>query len=176
MTKFIKSWLDEVWGATAIEFALVAFPFIMLMVGIVEVSLMFTSAVLLEGGTSVASRLIRTCQIQDMGGDPEINFINALCGHASLIGCSDNILVESIVMPDDSFSSVADYQPVYDHNGVFVPSGFDPGGDSEVVLIRAYYNYPIITPFFSQLMGGFDGRVPFMSTVVLQIEPCDFEV
>lgn len=170
------SWLRKVGGATAVEFALVAFPFVMMITCILEIAMMFVAAVMVEGGTGVASRLIRTCQLQEMTGDPEENFVEAFCDHASFLsGCSEELMIESIVVPDGSFSSASGYDAQYDENGDFLPTGFDAGGDSDVILVRAFYNYQLVTPMFSQLLGGEDGEVPFMSTVVFEVEPCDFE-
>ncbi len=176
MFNLIASWFKRSSGATAIEFALVSFPFIMMIVGIIEIAMMFTSAVMVEGGTGVASRLIRTCQIQDMTGDPEDNFRLAFCDHAAVLpGCDTKLMVESIAMPDDSFMSVSSYTPNFDVNGDFVPSGFDAGDSSDIVLIRVAYDYQFLTPLFNRLLGGSDSSIQFMSSTALQVEPCKFE-
>lgn len=155
---------------------MVAFPFILMILGIVETSLMFTSAVMVEGGTGVASRLIRTCQLQNMTGDPRENFVRAFCDHAVVLpNCNADLKVEAIAMPDNSFINVAGYPPVFDENGIFTPSGFSTGGVNDVMLVRAVYSYRLITPWFASLMGGDDGRTTFMSTTVFQVEPCEVD-
>lgn len=176
MRSFRKNWRKRNNGTTAIEFSMLAFPFVLMIVGIIEVSLMFTSAVMVEGGTSVASRLIRTCQLQDMTGDPEENFKTAFCSHATvLLNCEEKLHVEAIQMPDESFMNASNYSANFDENGNMISSGFDTGDVSDVVLIRAAYRYELLTPIFSTLMGGVDGTKTFLSTIVLQVEPCEYE-
>jgi Flp pilus assembly protein TadG len=176
MPRLLDSWKRKSKGSTAIEFALLSFPFIMMILGLLEVSLMFVSASMLEGGTSAASRLIRTCQLQNMAGDPQENFVQAFCSHAVILTeCEANLQVEAIPVPDGSFSGASAFTANFDSNGNFMPSGFDPGAMNDVVLIRAVYNYQHFVPLFSMLTGGADSTTPFMSTTVLQIEPCEFE-
>jgi Flp pilus assembly protein TadG len=156
-----------------VEFALLAIPYIFLVVGIIELAIMFAGASLLEGATNSAARLIRTGQLQQNGGDPETVFRDALCDYATaLIDCA-NVTIEAI--PVDSFFDVADFEPVYDADGNLQPQGFDPGGSNERVLIRASYRYTFMTPFIGPLLGGPDGSILFMSTIVLQIEPYESE-
>jgi Flp pilus assembly protein TadG len=163
-------------GATAIEFSLVAFPFILMIIGIIEIALMFTAATLVEGATGTASRLVRTCQLQNMSGDPQENFTQAFCEHASvLVECEDRLRTEAIVMPGGSFMNVSNFEPNFDENGVMVPAGFTAGTANDVILVRASYKYEMLTPGFSELLTGGQGGATFMSTTVLQIEPCEFE-
>ena len=49
-------------GSVAVEFGLASIPLFILIIGLLEVSLMYASATVLEGGTVMASRLIRTGQ------------------------------------------------------------------------------------------------------------------
>jgi len=60
----LKSWFTNSEASVAIEFAMVGFPFIIMLIGTVEVCLFFSTAVSLEGATQNAARLIRTGQVQ----------------------------------------------------------------------------------------------------------------
>lgn len=162
-------------GATAIEFAMVALPFILTLFGIIEISLAYTAGTLLEGGTVSAARLIRTGQIQTGSADPETAFREELCNQADILVVCDNIQVEAIPMPDDSFGSVGDYAVQYDNDGNMVSRGFDAGGVSDVMLVRVYYAYPFLTPMIGTLLGGADQTMPLLSTVVFQTEPYQIE-
>ena len=51
-------------GVTAVEFALVAPPFLMLLFGTLETSIMYFVATNLEGEVQVAARQIRTGNVQ----------------------------------------------------------------------------------------------------------------
>ena len=66
---FHRSLIKNQKGATAIEFAFVALPFFMLMIGILELGMYYASATVMEGATVQAARIIRTGQAQE-SGDP----------------------------------------------------------------------------------------------------------
>lgn len=163
-------------GSTAIEFAIVAIPFIYMLVAIIELSLMFTSASLLEASTSAAARQIRTGAIQQAAATPaeqEALFRDELCERATVLMSCDEIEIESINI--SSFGSYDDYLPQFDDDGNLVSQGFDAGGVSDVILIRSFYRYTFMTPLIGQFLGeGGTGTRPFTSTIVLQTEPYEF--
>jgi len=168
MRKFIKN-TD---GATAVEFALLAIPYVFLTVGIIELAIIYAAASLLEGATTSAARLIRTGQLQQGGGDPQTVFRDALCDYATaLVNCNDVVIT---VQRMDSFSDVGGMNPTFNDEGEMEPGGFDPGGSNDRVLIRTWYRYEMMTPFIGPLLGGADSAIDFTSTIVLQTEPYDF--
>ncbi len=171
--KFFRSWFVKKEGTTAVEFSLLAIPYIMLTVGIIEFSISFASATLLEAATSSAARMIRTGELQEAAADPEEAFREALCDYATvLINCNE---IELEVQTLSSFSDFDSMAAQFDEDGNMVSRGFDAGGSSDRVLIRVSYVYNVMTPFVGQLLAGADGSLLFMSTIVLQTEPYDFE-
>lgn len=158
-------------GVIAVEFAFIAFPMIFMIVGIIELGLLFGSATMLERGTIEAARSVRTGQIQD-SVDPEAAFAAELCARVNtLINCS-GLLYEVVLIPDQDFLQVGDYPPQYDADGNLLPRSFDPGGPSDVVLIRASYKYPFLTGLLTPLLANNgEETVRFVSTVVLRNEP-----
>ena len=170
--KFFKNWVKKDDGSTAIEFSLLAIPFVFLVVGIIEVSLAFTAGTLLEGATNSAARLIRTGQIQQSSADPETMFRDSFCQYATvLVNCND-VVIE--VQPLSSFSDMNTLAAQYDEDGNLQSRGFDAGGSSERVLIRVGYNYTMLTPLVGHLLAGEGSKLHFMSTIVLQSEPYEF--
>jgi Flp pilus assembly protein TadG len=172
MLSIFKKYRKREDGSTAIEFSMLALPYIMLSLAIIELSLLYASASLLESATDSASRMVRTGQIQQSGSsDPEQMFRDALCQFAVvLIDCND---VQIEVMPLASYN---DYTPpTYDEDGNMLSSGFDAGGSDDRILIRVAYRYEMITPLVGPLLNGPDGSSMFISTIVLQTEPYDFE-
>ncbi len=162
-------------GATAIEFAFVAVPFVILMMAIVEISLFFAASSLIEGATSSAARLIKTGQLQQMeDADPQEAFETALCDHASIFARCENLQFEVVQL--DGFSDAANYQPEYDEDGNLVSNGFSTGGVNDIILVRTIYRYPLVLPFFQQVFSdGANGTRLIMSTVVFQTEPYDLQ-
>ncbi|MBK6895532.1 MAG: pilus assembly protein [Alphaproteobacteria bacterium] len=173
MMKLLKLWKKKEDGATAIEFSLVAIPYFMLCLGIMELSLMYTSASLLEGATDSAARLVRTGQVQQTNGDPEQMFRDAMCNFVQvLIDCNDVVIEVQTMASYDDYESMA---PVFDGDGNMVSQGFAPGDSNDRVLIRVGYRYEMVTPLVGPLLNGPDGGTLFMSTIVLQTEPYEFE-
>jgi Flp pilus assembly protein TadG len=172
--KFLRRWLKKDEGTTAIEFSLMAIPYIFLTLGIVELSIMYASASLLEGATNAAARQIRTGQIQQSeAADPEEVFRESICNYATvLIDCSQ-VVIE--VQEMESFSDFEELQPQFDEDGNMLSRGFSAGGSSSRVLIRVAYTYNMLSPFIGTLLAGADNSIFFMSTIVLQTEPYDFE-
>lgn len=161
-------------GTTAIEFSLLFMPYLMLSLGIIELSLMYASASLLEGATDSAARMVRTGQLQQSGtSDPEGDFRAAMCNYATiLVNCND-VVIE--VMTMDSYGDFDSYAPVYDSEGNMTSQGFDAGGSNDRVLIRVGYRYEMVTPLVGPLLNGPDGGTTFISTIVLQTEPYEFQ-
>lgn len=168
-------WRRRQEGAVAVEFALVALPFFMLVIGLLEVSLMYASAIVLEGATVSSSRAIRTGQVQQ-SSNPEQTFKDLLCANISaLIACA-NVRYEVIHPPGDTFNNAEGLPPQYNPDGSLKPQGFNAGGISDVVVIRTSYRYKFITPFMAPLLSAAsDFGVTLLSTVTLRSEPYDFE-
>jgi Flp pilus assembly protein TadG len=162
-------------GATAVEFAIVGVPFVFMLVGLIEVSLMYTANSLLQDSTNSAARLIRTGQVQQDINDPEAMFRSELCRVASVFLDCEQVQYEVVTL-EGGFGDASSNTPTFDENGNLVSQGFNPGGVSDVVLIRTVYYYPLMTPFIGTLVADGPGQTKFMmSTMVLQTEPYEFE-
>lgn len=168
----IRLWGREERGSTAVEFSLLSLPFIMILVGIMEVSLMFAANSVLDGATQEAARLVRTGQVQQSGSDPEQMFTERLCQKsAALLDCS-KFQIEVVEM--DRFSDFNNFAAAYDDDGNLESRGFTPGGVNSVNLIRVSYRYQLGTPLIGDLLATGPGRTrQMLSTVVLQAEPYD---
>lgn len=170
MRSVLKSWGHGNGGVAAVEFALVGFPFVLMIIGIIELALLFTTQSVLHEAAFTASRLIRTGQLQQSsaGGQQQM-FEDAVCNFAKrLIPCNE-IQYEVQVMP--TFSDAGDNEPKFDKDGNLITSGFDPGGENDIVLIRVMYNYPIKTPLMQPFLATTGNRRALFSTIVLQTEP-----
>ena len=170
---FRSKWAKNEEGVTAVEFALVGLPFLIMVIGIIEMALMFTAQSLLEASTAQAAREIRTGAVQQGGGEDD--FTEALCDFASVFIPCDEIQYQVVAMED--FGEAEDFPPAsFDADGDLEDQGFDPGGVSDVVMIRTAYTYPIKTPMMQVVLTNNGGTSRIMlSTVVLQTEPYEFE-
>lgn len=167
-------WLKNKRGTTAVEFSLVGIPFVLMIIGTVEIALMFAAQSVLQEATFTAARLVRTGQIQQSGGDPQTMFRDSVCDFAELLIPCGRIQFQVQQVP--SFGDAEDIPPAqFDEEGNLMDQGFDPGGVSDVVLIRVAYNYPIITPMMQPFLSNNGGMTrTILSTIVLQNEPYQF--
>ena len=159
-------------GQVAVELALVATPFFALLVGILELSLIFLVSSSLENATAAAARTIRTGQLQTGGAATAAAFKTTICANFGWLqsDCASNLYVD--VRTFQSFSAVAAPQPVT--NGVFDPAtlAFSPGGPGDIVVVRAYYQWPLIAPLMSQAMQQLSGgKALITSTFAFRNEP-----
>jgi len=163
--------LRELWqdrrGVAAVEFALVVGPFLLLLVGILEISMMYFTSAVIEGATKEAARQIRTGQIQQ-SGDPVTTFQSELCDALyNVIDCSQVIFN---VQTFDSFGAVS--MPIeVDEDGEVVNTGFAPGGSGAVTVVRSIYRWKFTTPLIGKVIPVGPGGHMLVSTVAFQNEP-----
>lgn len=166
-------------GATAIEFAFFSVPFVFIIIGIIELGMMFTAATLLQGATDESARLIRTGQAQNSGSAQNM-FEDMLCDNVSVFIPCEALMYEVIRIDDETgFSGAAGgsspVQPQIDVDGNLELRGFDPGEENSLILVRVAYRYPLMTPFIAPFLSdNSDGKKLLMSTAIVQNEPYQF--
>ena len=171
-----KKYSTEDDATTAIEFSLLAWPFVMTVLAIIELGVFFATGLLLEGAVTTAARDVKTGQLQQMdSGDALTQFQQTLCQQADILINCENLQFQ--VAKLDSFND--DLQPEVDEEG-----NIDPPDQFEidqitagcVALVRVVNRYRFLTPLFADVFGNLDGNVRLqISTIVFQTEPYDFE-
>lgn len=162
-----RSLLRDERGSALVEFGLLAMPFLLLLVGTVEISVMFFTSAVMEGATREAARQIRTGNIQN-SGDPVATFQTQLCDALyNVIDCSQVIFN---VQTFADFGSVN--MPIeVNEDGDIVNAVFAPGGSGAVTVVRTIYRWEFVTPLIGQAMpSGFGGHL-LVSTAAFQNEP-----
>ena len=150
-------------GAVAIEFALLALPFFVLIFAIVETAMTFFAQQVLESAVQDASRYIRTGQSQASWGQAE--FKQAICDAAyGFIQCGTEDRLWVKVAPATSFADAATQiqKPVDDGCDVLadpasgacdwsLAEAYDDGVGSDVIIAQAFYKWPtfINIPWFN---------------------------
>lgn len=131
-------------GATAVEFGIVALPFLGLLIAIFETTLIFFTQSALESGVANAGRMIRTGQVQAQGISEE-TFKTLVCNSlAGYLSCSENLSVD--VRSFSDFASVALPDAVDDDGNLVENFTYSTGASSEVVVVRAFYVWDMMTP------------------------------
>ena len=128
-------------GSSAVEFALVAMPFLALIFAILETALVFFSGQALETAVADASRLILTGQAQTQGMS-QSSFKDAVCGRIfGLFDCQNGVYVD--VKTFTSFTNVTMPNPVDSQGNLVNSFDYQPGGPGDIVVVRLFYQWPI---------------------------------
>ncbi|HEY5107119.1 MAG TPA: TadE/TadG family type IV pilus assembly protein [Caulobacteraceae bacterium] len=143
----LRGFARQTRGATAVEFAIVATPFFMLLFGVMELGLLFMASTTLDAATVDAARNIRTGAMQMSGSSSAASFQADVCSHMSWLSstdCSANVVVD--VRTFATFGTIASTPPVT--NGALDPTltTYDPGTSCSIVLVRVFYPYTLYTP------------------------------
>jgi Flp pilus assembly protein TadG len=134
-------------GASAVEFGLVALPFIALMLAILETALVFFAGQTMETAVADAARMIRTGQAQQQGFDAD-KFKEQICTQVmSLFDCDSGLVFD--VRTYQTFDSVNLNQPLDENGDLQTDFTYDPGHGGDIVVVRAFYEWPT----FSKMLG-----------------------
>jgi Flp pilus assembly protein TadG len=142
-------------GAAAVEFAMVAAPFLALIFAIMETAIIFFAGQALETAVADSARLIMTGQAQNASYTAS-TFKNAVCAKIfGLFDCQNGVYVD--VQKFSSFANVTNNSPV--SNGTFTPpNNYSPGGPGDIVMVRLFYQWPVYVSLLgfnlSNLNGG----------------------
>lgn len=157
-------------GSAAVEFALVAMPFCFMIFAIFEVALIFTLDSVLENAAIDTGRLVRTGQASAQGMTAA-QFKSELCSRMSVFSddCTTSATIDVRVIPQ--FNTTPP-DPL-------AGEGFDPGGltyangnPGDLVLVRVWYQHPLLTTFLSQGLSQVGDRTAVLTaTTAFRNEP-----
>lgn len=158
-------------GAAAVEFAMVAGPLIFLICACIELALIILLSVTLDNATDRASRDIRT-GITTAGNSSLTTFKQSICNNMGWLSgsCMTNLHVD--VETYSSFAAVPTADLI--KNGQFDTANFQYtiGTGSKIQMVRAYYEWPLITPFLDAGLSTLGNRNAVVSAkVIFRNEP-----
>ncbi len=157
-------------GAAAVEFALVALPFLALIFAILETALVFFAGQTLEAAVTDASRLIMTGQAQT-ANYTQAAFKNAVCARIyGLFDCAGGVYVD--VKNYSSFSSINTAPPV--NNGTFDSSKmtYQAAGPNCIQVVTLYYQWPVYVTMLGNNLANLSGNKRLLAaTAVFRNEP-----
>lgn len=131
-------------GATAVEFALIAAPFLAIVFAIIETALVFFAGQVLQNGASDAARLVRTGQVQQQGIGAD-GFRSRLCDRVSmLLRCSESLRIDVRTYTD--FEGIDPSSPIDSSGNLTDNLVFEPGQPGDIVVVRAFYEWPTFVP------------------------------
>ncbi|PZO04501.1 MAG: pilus assembly protein [Alphaproteobacteria bacterium] len=159
-------------GQAAVEFAMVAAPFFFMLFAILELGLVFVTDSTVENAVLETGRLVRTGQAQTAAMSAA-GFKDEVCERMSLLAtdCDKRTTIDVRVI--DQFKDVNPPDPMADGK-TFDDSKlvFEAGQPGSLILIRVWYEKPLITPFLSEGLSRLDnGKMVMTATTTFRNEP-----
>jgi Flp pilus assembly protein TadG len=151
-------------GGTAVEMALLAPVFFMLMIGITEIGLVLTAQQLLESAAFNASRLAKTGYVAT-GSTQAQTVLQAVDNELSSFGTLFNIAqITTSSTAYNSFSGI----------GTGGTTGY--GNAQQIVVYTITYPWKLFTPMIGQIIGTWDNAsqswvINLTSRIVVRNEP-----
>ncbi|MGB3454848.1 MAG: TadE family protein [Litorimonas sp.] len=163
-------------GATAVEFGIVAIPFLALIFGILELALVFFTTSVLTQSVSDTGRLVRVGAFQGCGSAKEFKLL--VCdGMRGFMNCESNLRVDLITASE--FQSITPVDPGLsgldpdDEDAKITDGSYVDTGPGAPVVLQATFYYPLALPNFMTQLESISGsrRHVINSTTAFRNEP-----
>ncbi|WP_346900323.1 TadE/TadG family type IV pilus assembly protein [uncultured Roseibium sp.] len=166
-----RRYSDDRRGVTAIEFGAVGIPFLMIVLGIVEMGLAFFVNRLIDNAVLESARLVRTGQAQQASFDADA-FKDDICSHLPAFLCNKGKYIVDVTTYNN-FAGLSDKDPLFDEDGDLKDSfNFNIGCSSSIVLVRVVYRWPMFTALLKFDSGDTGNAERLLySTAVFRNEP-----
>ena len=157
-------------GIAAVEFGIVAAPFLALMFAIMETAIVFFASQTLETAVADSARLIMTGQAQQ-SSFTQAQFKSAVCAKIlGLFDCANGIKID--VKTYSSFSSISTAKPIDANGNLQTNFGYTPGNPGDIVVVRLMYEWPIYVSLLGfNLADMSGGKRLIIATAAFRNEP-----
>ncbi|MEO1067080.1 MAG: TadE/TadG family type IV pilus assembly protein [Pseudomonadota bacterium] len=144
-----RKFLKDTKGATAVEFALLALPFLVMVIGSIQLGIIFLANQSLDKTINDVSRLVWTGAVQQAGLS-ENALRERVCQEVIFVpDCGASLAFSVQSFPD---APTANSATLFDANGhPIVSNGFNPGQAGDVIVVAARIEIPIV---LSDLFAG----------------------
>jgi Flp pilus assembly protein TadG len=165
---------ESIRGSAAVEFAMVAPVFFLLLMGTVEAGIIFFAQSSLQNAVNDVARTVRTgqtnCFSTDSGGScvaiTPLQFRTQICDEVGVLlqDCNGSSLQFDVSAYSAGFSAATNTSPLDVSNNLPVLTNFNLGNACEVVLVRAFYKWPVFTPMLDFFLANMSGNSHLLST------------
>lgn len=167
-----RAFLRDETGASAVEFAMVAAPFLGLLIGIIQTFVVFFAGLQLEVIVNKTSRMILTGQAQDANMS-QAAFAQALCKNIGVLFTCSKLMIN--VQAYSSFAAASTTAPTLTFNAqgqVTNTWNFVPGSPGQIVVVQVMYQWPVMLgPLGFNLSSLANGNRLLMATAAFKNEP-----
>ncbi len=159
-------------GATAVEFALVAAPFLALIIALIQTFLVFFAQQMLESIVQQSARLVMTGQVQSAQMTQAV-FKQKVCDQIVILFNCSTLMVDMQVATSWTSANTAMPTLTYDGSGkVSNVWQYNPGNPGDIVVLRVMYEWPVMLgPLGFNLSNLSNGNRLIMSSAAFQNEP-----
>jgi Flp pilus assembly protein TadG len=165
-------------GATAVEFAMIATPFLAIIAALFQTFLVFFAQSVLENAVRQSSRQILTGQVQTQDASLSQTaamaaFHQTVCNNAAVLFTCAGLMVDVRVANNWSSANTGMPALTYDSNGNVTNTWqFNAGNAGDVVVVRVIYLWPV---FFGRIAFNManqaNGSREIMASAAFQNEP-----
>jgi Flp pilus assembly protein TadG len=159
-------------GAAAVEFALVAAPFLALLVALFQTGIVFLASRVLDEVVAQSGRYIMTGQAQT-GGMSQSGFATYVCNQTFALFTCGNFMIN--VQNYSSFASASTTTPTLSFNSQGSVNNtwtWSPGNPGDIVVLQVMYQWPVVLgPLGFNLSNLSNGNRLLISTAVFKNEP-----
>ena len=162
-------------GSTAVEFALLALPFAVLVFAILESCISFAGQQVMSNITDDIARQVRTGQLKPADLN-EATLKGMICAELEIMVAKDCPGLEVDLREFPTFADAAQVRIRLTADRDLNTSDFavSPGLSMSKNMLRVFYKWPVITDFMSKLVSNLKGgKTLHFATVTWQNEPFD---
>ncbi|MBB4373373.1 Flp pilus assembly protein TadG [Bradyrhizobium sp. cir1] len=167
-----KAFAADRGGATAVEFALVAAPFLALIIALLQTFIVFFAQQLLENIARQSARLVMTGQVQS-AQLTQAAFKQKVCDQISILFTCSGLMVDLQVANSWSGANTGMPTLTFDSSGAVTNTWqYNPGDAGDIVVLRVMYVWPVMLgPLGFNLSNLSTGNRLLMSSAAFQNEP-----
>jgi Flp pilus assembly protein TadG len=167
-------------GATAVEFALIATPFLALIAALIQTFLLFFAQSQLESAVRQSGRQILTGQVQSQDASLTQTqaiaaFHQKVCNNAAILFTCTGLMVDVQLASQWSAANTGMPTLTYDSNGNVTNTWqFNPGTAGDIVVLRVMYLWPVFFgPIAFNMANQANGSRLIMASAAFQNEPAN---
>jgi Flp pilus assembly protein TadG len=166
----IRRFIKQSNATSTLEFGLLAAPFLAGLFATLQTALVFFAGQTLETAAAKSARLIFTGQAQTNGWSAA-QFKAQVCNQiAGIFNCNSGVTVDVETYPNFAAADLG--LPITNGSFNTAALGYNPGGPGDIVVLRLYYQYPVVVNLLgfnlSNVNGGYD---LLAATAVFKNEP-----
>ncbi|WP_237154055.1 TadE/TadG family type IV pilus assembly protein [Oryzibacter oryziterrae] len=168
--RLLPAFLRSKKGTTAVEFGILAVPFVLIIYFVLDVSMMYLADSLLDRSLHKVARQIKTGQAQT-AGMTQTTFKSYVCSNMlSMFNCNDNVYINVQVVTD--ISNVSFLNPVDSSGNFDTNMNFNTGNAGDYVLAQGFLKWTSPMAILANAAGRLaDGSVILSSASLFRNEP-----